>query len=454
MVLRDSMNDLLDITKWRLTPYQILALGFAGIILVGALLLTTPGASASGERVGFIDALFTATSAACVTGLKVVDTGTRFSLFGQLVIIGLIQIGGLGIMTMATLMALLMGKKIRLKERLVMQQELHQVSVSGVVRLTQYIIKATLLIEGIGGAILTYHWWHKMGPAKAIYYGYWHSISAFCNSGFDLFGDFRSFSGFVSDATVTLTVAALVILGGIGFAVIADVWENRRLRKFSLHTKVVLVTTMFLLVFGMVVILAMEVNNPDTMQPLSVKGKLLAGFFQSVTARTGGFSSVSVGRMEDSTLFFLVILMFIGASPGSAGGGIKTSTIAVLGAAIWALIRGREDVQMFDRRIASNMIYKAFAITFMAAVLIIFVTMALSLSENASFLSILFEVVSAFATVGLSTGLTPELTLHGKLWIIFTMFAGRVGPVTLALALAMRQERQLVKYPEGKVIIG
>jgi len=454
MVLRDNVNDLLDITKWKLTPYQILALGFASLILFGALLLTTPAASASVERVGFIDALFTATSAACVTGLKVVDTGTRFSLFGQLVIIGLIQIGGLGIMTMATLMALLMGKKIRLKERLVMQQELHQLSVSGVVRLTQYIIKATLLIEGIGGAILTYHWWHKMGPAKAIYYGYWHAISAFCNSGFDLFGGFRSFSGYVSDITVTLTITTLVILGGIGFAVIADVWENRRLRKFSLHTKVVLVTTLFLIVFGMVVFLAMEADNPDTLQPLAVKGQLLASYFQSVTARTGGFSTIAIGRLEDSTLFFLVILMFIGASPGSAGGGIKTSTFAVLAAAIWALIRGREDVQMFHRKIPSNMVYKSFAIGFMASVLIIFVTMALSISENASFLSILFEVVSAFATVGLSTGLTPELTVHGKLWIIFTMFAGRVGPVTLAMALAMRQERQLVKYPEGKVIIG
>lgn len=454
MVLRDNVNDLLDITKWKLTPYQILALGFASLILFGALLLTTPAASASVELVGFIDALFTATSAACVTGLKVVDTGTRFSLFGQLVIIGLIQIGGLGIMTMATLMALLMGKKIRLKERLVMQQELHQLSVSGVVRLTQYIIKATLLIEGIGGAILTYHWWHKMGPAKAIYYGYWHAISAFCNSGFDLFGGFRSFSGYVSDITVTLTITTLVILGGIGFAVIADVWENRRLRKFSLHTKVVLVTTLFLIVFGMVVFLAMEADNPDTLQPLAVKGQLLASYFQSVTARTGGFSTIAIGRLEDSTLFFLVILMFIGASPGSAGGGIKTSTFAVLAAAIWALIRGREDVQMFHRKIPSNMVYKSFAIGFMASVLIIFVTMALSISENASFLSILFEVVSAFATVGLSTGLTPELTVHGKLWIIFTMFAGRVGPVTLAMALAMRQERQLVKYPEGKVIIG
>ncbi|MDR3563164.1 MAG: TrkH family potassium uptake protein [Negativicutes bacterium] len=453
MVLRDNMHGLLDITKWRLTPYQILALAFAGLILFGALLLATPLASATGERVSFIDALFTATSAACVTGLKVVDTGSRFSLFGQLVIIGLIQVGGIGIMTTATLMALLMGKRIKLKERMVMQQELHQVSVSGVVRLTQYIIKTTLIIEFIGGSLLAYHWFHKLG-AVGIYYGYWHAISAFCNSGFDLFGGFKSFSAFVNDVTVNLTVTTLVILGGIGFAVIADVWQQRRWRKFSLHTKVVLVTTVFLIALGMIVILSMEVDNPDTMQHLSVKGKLLSSYFQSVTARTGGFSTISIGRMEDSTLFFLVILMFIGASPGSAGGGIKTSTLAVLTAAIWALIRGREDVQMFGRKIPNSMVYKAFAIGFLASVLIIVVTMALAISENATFLSILFEVVSAFATVGLSTGLTPELSVHGKLWIIATMFAGRLGPVTLALALAMRQEKQLIKYPEGKVIIG
>lgn len=453
MTLRENVDNLLDMSRWKLTPYQILVLGFAGLILVGALLLTTPLASATGERVGFLDALFTSTSAVCVTGLVVVDTGTRYSLFGQIVIIGLIQAGGLGIMTMATLMALLMGKRIHLRERLIMQEALNQITVAGVVRLTQYIIKATLLIEFIGGTILAIRWYQDLGP-KGIYFGYWHAISSFCNAGFDLFGGFRSLTGYVDDITVNLVITSLIILGGIGFTVIADVWENRRFRDFSLHTKVVLVTTAFLIFFGMAVILLIEWDNPATIQNLSLKGKILASYFQSVTPRTAGYNTVSIGDMENATLFFIVILMFIGASPSSTGGGIKTTTAGILVAAIGALIRGKEDVEIFDRQIPKTIVYKAFALVFIAGALVIFVTMMLSLTEQAPFLNILFEVVSAFGTVGLTAGVTPTLTVHGKLWIILTMFAGRVGPVTLALALAMRQRRTVVQYPEGKVIIG
>ena len=453
MVLRKNVGNLLDIRKWRLTPYQILALGFAGLILFGAGLLTTPFASATGESLTFIDALFTATSAVCVTGLVVVDTGTRFSLFGQLIIIGLIQVGGLGIMTMATLMALLMGKKIKLKERLVMQEALNQLTVSGIVRLTRYIIKTTLIIEFIGGTILAYHWYQEYG-SKGIYFGYWHAVSSFCNAGFDLFGDFRSLTAYVDDVTVTLVVSSLIILGGIGFSVMYDIWDNKRFRRFSLHTKVVLATTAFLIVFGTGVIFALEWNNPETLQGLSLESKLLASYFQSVSPRTAGYNTVSISGMNTATLFFIVILMFIGASPGSTGGGVKTSTVGVLAAAIWALIRGREDVEMFKRRIPKSLVYKAFAITSMAGMLVIFVTMILSITENAPFLYILFEVVSAFGTVGLTAGLTPDLTAGGKLLIILTMFAGRVGPATLALALIMRQDKSLIQYPEGKVIIG
>lgn len=440
-------------SRWKLTPYQILVLGFAGLIFVGAILLTTPLASANGERVSFLDALFTATSAVCVTGLVVVDTGTRYSLFGQIVIIGLIQAGGLGIMTMATLMALLMGKKIQLRERLIMQEALNQITVAGVVRLTQYIIKATLLIEFIGGTILAFRWYQDFG-VKGIYFGYWHAISSFCNAGFDLFGGFQSLTGYVDDITVNLVISSLIILGGIGFAVIADVWENCRFRDFSLHTKVVLVTTAFLIFFGMAVIMLIEWDNPATIQNLSLKGKLLASYFQSVSPRTAGYNTVPISDMESATLFFIVLLMFIGASPSSTGGGIKTTTAGILVAAISALIRGKADVEIFERQIPKTIVYKAFALVFIAGALVIFVTMMLSLSEKAPFLHILFEVVSAFGTVGLTAGLTPTLTVSGKLWIIFTMFAGRVGPVTLALALAMRQRRTVVQYPEGKVIIG
>ncbi|WP_050769581.1 TrkH family potassium uptake protein [Thermosinus carboxydivorans] len=446
-------DDLLDIAKWRLTPYQVLVLGFAGLIFVGALLLTSPLASTSGKPTPFVDALFTATSAVCVTGLVVVDTGSHWSLFGQLVIITLIQIGGLGIMSMATLIALLIGKKIQLRERLIMQEALNQLTMAGVVRLMIYVMKTTFIIELIGGTILAIRWFADYGP-RGIYYGYWHAVSAFCNAGFDLFGDFRSLTGYVDDLTVNIVITLLIILGGIGFTVIADVWDNRRFSKFSLHTKLVLTVSAFLIIFGAAVISLLEWNNPDTLGGLSWQGKLLASYFQSVTPRTAGYNTLDIGKLESGTLFFLIILMFIGASPASTGGGVKTSTFGVLVLAIAAQISGKNDVEIFQRRIPVATVYKAFTVVFLSALLVILVTLALTVTEQAPFLNILFEVVSAFGTVGLSTGITPTLTVAGKLWLILTMFAGRVGPVTLALAIALRARKGALQLPEGRVIIG
>ncbi|EIW17679.1 MULTISPECIES: TrkH family potassium uptake protein [Pelosinus] len=451
MIVHTRFANLFDISQWKLTPYQILALGFAGLIVAGALLLMTPVASTTGQGLSFIDALFTATSAVCVTGLVVVDTGTYFSIFGQMVIIVLIQAGALGIMTMATLMALIMRRKIQLRERLIMQEALNHMTVSGVVRLTQYIIFATFLLEFIGGTILAIHWYSDLG-STGIYYGYWHAVSAFCNAGFDLFGS--SLTSYVDDVTVNLTVTSLIILGGLGFTVIFDVWNNRRWKKLSLHTKLVLITTFVLLIFGTVVILLLEMNNPNILGELSWKGKILASYFQSVAPRTAGYNTVDIGKMQDATLFFTIILMFIGASPASTGGGVKTTTLGVMIAAIWALITGKHDAEIFRRRINQNIIYKAFTVFFIAATLVIIVTMMMSISEEFSFLRILFEVVSAFGTVGLSTGITSSLTVHGKLWLIITMFAGRIGPVTFVLALALRSRKGAIHYPEGKINIG
>ena len=453
MDLHNKFSNLYDMSEWDLTPYQILVLGFAGLILVGALLLMMPQASVTGQSLSFVDALFTSTSAVCVTGLIVVDTGTYFSVYGQLVLIFLIQAGGLGIMTMATLMALLMRRKIQLRERLIMQEALNQITVSGVVRLTQYIIVITLLIEFIGGTILAARWYSDFGT-QGIYFGYWHAVSSFCNAGFDLFGEFRSLTNYVDDITVNLTISSLIILGGIGFTVMFDMWNHRQWSKLALHTKLVLVTTTVLLASGTVIIFLLEMNNPDTIGQLSWQGKILASYFQSVSPRTAGYNTVDIGKLQDATIFFMVVLMFIGASPTSTGGGIKTSTLGVLFAAIWALIRGKEDAELFERRIPQQLIYKAFTIFFIAATLVIFVTMMMSITESAPFLRILFEVVSAFGTVGLTTGITTGLTDYGKVWIIITMFAGRVGPVTLALALALRTRKGMVHYPEGKIIIG
>lgn len=450
---RPEFANLLDISQWKLTPYQILVLGFAGLIIFGASLLTLPVASVTGERLGFIDALFTATSAVCVTGLVVVDTGTYFSLFGQLIIIALIQAGGLGIMTMATVMALLVRKKIQLRERLIMQEALNQLTVAGVVRLTQYIIKITLLIEFIGGTILAIRWYEDIGP-KAIYFGYWHAVSSFCNAGFDLFGEFRSLTMYVSDITVNLTITSLIILGGIGFTVISDVFNNKSFFRFTLHTKIVLTTSAILIAFGTVVIFILELNNPATLGELPWDGKILASYFQSVTPRTAGYNTINIGDLRPATIFFVIILMFIGASPASTGGGIKTSTASVVVAAIWAYISGKNDAELFGRRISYNNVYKAFSLVFISAALVVLVTMMMSVTEQVEFLKLLFEVVSAFGTVGLSTGITPTLTPYGKLWLIFTMFAGRVGPVTIALALALRKRKGAVQYPEGKITIG
>ncbi|HWR38939.1 MAG TPA: TrkH family potassium uptake protein [Patescibacteria group bacterium] len=453
MDTKTGFSNLLDISQWKLTPYQILVCGFAGLILGGALLLMTPAASTTGQSLSFVDALFTATSAVCVTGLIVVDTGTYFSLFGQMVIIGLIQAGGLGIMAMSTLMALLIGKKINLKERLLMQEAMNNLSISGVVRLTLYVVKVTLIIEFIGGTILAVRWYQDFG-AWGIYYGYWHAISSFCNAGFDLFGNFSSITRYVDDVTVNLVISLLIIIGGIGFSVIADVWGNRRFHKFSLHTKVVLVSTGFLLAFGTVVIFLLEFANPETLGELSWRGKILASYFQSVTPRTAGYNTVDMSKLTDATVLFMVILMFIGASPGSTGGGIKTSTTAVLFSSMWALVRGRNEAEIFERRIPSSLVYKAFSVLFISGILVIFVTMMLTITERQPFLKLLFEVTSAFGTVGLTTGITPELSYAGKVWLIITMFAGRVGPVTLALALALRARKGVIQYPEGRIIIG
>ena len=438
----------------KLSPYQFIALGFAGTILLGAGLLTTSWASAKPDyTLPFLDALFTATSAVCVTGLVVVDTGTTFSLFGQLVVIFLIQTGGLGIMSITTLIALLMGKKIKLRERLIMQEALNQLSMEGVVRLTLYIVKVTLFIEVIGGTILALRWLPDYGML-GIYYGYWHAISSFCNAGFDLFGEFRSLTGYVNDLTVNLVVTTLIILGGIGFTVISDVWMHRRLSLCSVHTKVVLATTVFLLVCGTAGIFALEFTNPNTLGALPWSGKVLSSYFQSVSARTAGYNTLDIANMENATIFLLIILMFIGASSGSTGGGIKTSTAAVLFAAMTAMTRGTEDAVLFHRRIPQHLVYKSFTIVFIATLLVVFVTMVLSISETFPFLNILFEVVSAFGTVGLTTGITASLSDTGKAALILTMFAGRIGPITLVLALALRERKGLFHYPEGKIIIG
>lgn len=441
--------------KWlRLSPPQILVMGFGAIILIGTMLLMLPISNTTGEPLNFMDALFTATSATCVTGLVVVDTGTFFSSFGQVVIMIMIQIGGLGFMTMATLFALVLKRRISLKDRLVLQEAMNQSSMEGIVRLIRRVLLYSLVIEACGAILLTIRWAFDMPFGKALYFGVFHAVTMFNNAGFDLFGDFKSLTGFVYDPLVNFVVMFLIVSGGIGFIVMADLVDYRKSRRLSLHSKVVLSMTGALILIGAVVIFIFEFTNPETLGSLNWGGKILGSFFQSVTPRTAGANTLDITELRQATQFFMVILMFIGASPGSTGGGIKTTTFTMMIAAVIAMMRGRDDIVLFRYRLVQERILKALTITLLALLLVITVSMILSTTEDSSFLTILFEATSAFGTVGLSMGLTPELSLFGKLLICVTMFAGRLGPLTLAYALGPKKGKELYRHPEGKMIIG
>ncbi|MFD2610855.1 TrkH family potassium uptake protein [Paenibacillus gansuensis] len=443
----------LDLLK--LSPPRILVSGFALIILIGGILLSLPVSAAPGhEPISFLDALFTATSATCVTGLVVADTGRDFSTFGQVVIMLLIQVGGLGFMTMATLVALMLKKKISLRERLILQEALNQSSMEGIVRLIRKVLIYSLTIEAVAAVIFTIRWAFEYPLGKAMFLGMWHAVSMFNNAGFDLFGEYRSLTMYVNDPVVNVVAMCLIILGGIGFIVMSDLMDYRQKRKLSLHTKVVLSTSAFLIVLGALVIFIFEYSNAKTMGPLSFQGKVLSAFFQSVTPRTAGANTLDIAGLRQATQFFIIILMFIGASPGSTGGGIKTTTFTTLVGGIISMIRGKEDIVLFRNRLAKDRLLKALTITMIALILVVFVSMLLSTTEDHSFLMILFEVTSAFGTVGLSMGLTANLTVFGKIMIMLMMFAGRLGPLTLAYALQPNKEKELYRYPEGKIIIG
>ncbi len=436
------------------TSAQFLVIGYFIVIFSGTILLMLPLATTAEGGMSFTNALFTATSATCVTGLIVVNTSTAFTVFGQLVIMLLIQIGGIGIMTMSSMIALIIGRKIGLKERLLIKDDLDHLQISGMVRLVQYVLAFTFVIEGAAALILfirliwNYDFW------RALYLAVFHSISAFNNAGFDLFGN--SLEGFTGDIVVNFVVMSLIVLGGIGFAVLAELYnfKSKHMKKFTLQTKIVLLFTILLIIVGFFSVLLLEYNNNATIGNLPFGQKLLASLFLSVTPRTAGFNTVPTGQLYSSTLFLIIVLMFIGASPGSTGGGIKTTTFGVLLMTVWNLIKGKKDIDVFKRRLDRDIALKAIVTTFLALALVIIVTMVLSTTEGVPFLPVLFETVSAFGTVGLSTGITSTLSEVGKILIIFTMFVGRVGPLTLALALAERKQKGIYHYPKENVMVG
>lgn len=437
-----------------------MAVSFAGLVLVGSLLLALPAAAAPGHHISYLDALFTATSAICVTGLIVVDTPVAFSTFGHVIILLLIQIGGLGYMTISTVLAAALGRNISLQERLTLQTALNVDNLEGLVRFAAVVLKVTLAFELAGAAILSVRWWQDFGPA-AIWYGLFHSVSAFNNAGFALWSD--SLMRWRSDVTVNLVVIALITAGGLGFFVLTELSRLRKSHvRLSAHTKVVLSASGVLMAAGTIAYLVLEAANPRTLATLPMSERVLAAWFQSVTARTAGFNTIDIGGLTEAALFVTIALMFIGASPGGTGGGVKTTTFSITVAALWATIRGDADTTMFRRRVPTETVSKAFFVCLIAFLALNVIAAFALISEGRGLMVTLFETASAFGTVGLSMGeagqpvsLVGLFTPVGKLLMMLMMFMGRVGPLTLAVALAHRATMNpRIRYPEGKVLIG
>lgn len=438
----------------QLHPAHVLTFGFLGLIAIGTLLFMLPIATQDRHHLSFIDALFEATSAVCVTGLAVVDTGTTFTLFGQIVLLVLVQLGGWGFMTSSILMFLMVGKRIGLKERILLKESVNYGSLQGLIKLVQSIIAITVIVELIGAVVLSIRWSFEMPWSKAIYYGIFHSISAFNNAGFGLEPD--NLSKWVGDPVVNIMITLLFIVGGIGFTVILDIVGKKSYKKLSLHTKITVIVSLFLNIISMLVILFLEFDNPATLGSLSNSDKLWAAYFQGVVPRTAGFNTLDIAQMTPSSLVYMIGLMFIGAGSGSTGGGIKVTTAALLFLALWAVISNKQDVNVFHRRIPQELINRALSIAISGIIFIFTIFFLLTITEKGAELTkILFETVSAFGTVGVSAGLTGELTPAGRVLITVMMFIGRLGPLTMAFALMFHAKKNSrVRYAEEKILIG
>ena len=444
--------------RLRLNATQIIAVGFAAIILLGAALLTLPAASRNGMSCGFFSALFTATSATCVTGLVLFDTYTQWSPFGQTVIITLIEIGGLGFMSAASTFVFLLRRKVGLRQRMVIAQALNLNDMDGVVRIQKMVITGSLGIQGIGALILFLRFWPEFGFRRALAWGIFHSISAFCNAGFDLFGYIapgQSLIVFNNDPVVCLTLITLVTIGGLGFLVWEELARVRSFKKFSVYTKLVLIMTAGILLIGTVVILVLEWNNPDTFGPMPVWQKIMNAFFQTGTLRTAGFVTVDQAALRDATKVFSILVMFIGGSSGSTAGGLKTVTVVVLLLFIWAKARGKESVHVFKRNIPGAKAVDAMTITFITVLLSVFGGMLICTVSSASFLDGWYEAVSAICTVGLTAAGTAALGVVSQSMIIAFMYFGRVGILTLSLGFLMgNQAKDRFQYADTNLLIG
>lgn len=440
----------------RLSKVQTIALGFFLIIVVGTILLMLPIASRDGQSTGFLNALFTATSSTCVTGLVVVDTYTNWTLFGQVVIIGLIQIGGLGFITIGMFFSIFLKRKIGLKERNLIQESVNTLQISGMVRLVKKIVCYSLVFEGIGALLLMIRFIPRFGWLKGIWYGIFHSISAFCNAGFDLMGQFEPYSSltmYYDDILVNVVIMLLIVIGGIGFIVWDDISKHKwQIKKYMLHTKIVLSVTVILILGGALCFYLFERNN--LLLGMDVQGQVLSSFFGSVTPRTAGFNTTDTGAYTEATRMLTVILMFIGGSPGSTAGGIKTTTMMVILLYIWSNLRNKKGLNIFGRRLDEDAIKKASTVFFINLILAAACATIMCALEAVPLSDIMMEVFSAIGTVGISTGITRDITTVSKYILILLMYCGRIGSMSFALSFTEKKRSNPVQLPVERITIG
>ncbi|WP_231123551.1 TrkH family potassium uptake protein [Nocardioides sambongensis] len=440
---------------WLRHPAQVVVLAFGGAVVLGTLLLMLPVATAGPGGAGFLTALFHATSAVCVTGLVTVDTPVYWSTFGEVTILALIQVGGFGIMTLASLLTLAVLRRLRLRTRLTAAAETKATGMGDLRTVLIGVLKFTLLFEAVVAVVLTLRFalGYDVAWGRATYLGVFHAVSAFNNAGFALFSD--NLIGFAGDPWICLPIAFAVIAGGLGFPVWIELAKDRwHWQKWNMHTRMTVSATVALLVLGTIVVTASEWTNPATLGSMSVPDRLLGGFFHSVMPRTAGFNAIDYGQAHDGTLLTTTGLMFIGGGSAGTAGGIKVTTFMVLAWVIWAEVRGERDVELHGRRLDERVVRQALTVALLAAGAVLGATLALAYLTDERLDALIFEVVSAFSTVGLSTGITADLPAVGQLLLVGLMFLGRLGPITLVSALALRDRGKLYRLPEGRPLIG
>ena len=447
-----------------LRPVQVILIGFLVTILVGSLLLSLPIATKSGQATPYIDALFTATTSVCVTGLIVQTTMTYWSIFGQAVILLLVQIGGLGVVTITTGMFFALGKRITLGNRMLIQESLGLNTLTGLVSLVKKIILGTLIVEGVGAILYATQFVPEFGLGYGVWASVFNSISAFCNAGMDIVRD-DSLRSYVTNPVINVTTVGLIILGGLGFIVWKDLWQalkkvirdkipaKRVLQQLKFQTKIVLSISFFLIMFGTILIFLFEYNNPATMKDLSLPGKFMASMFQAVTTRTAGFETVAQGALTDASSLVSMFMMIIGGSPTGTAGGVKTVTFTILVFCVISVAKQEESISLFKRRVPQHLLSKALAIIVIYLIILMSSVLLLLVFDHGSFMDSCYECVSALATVGLTKGLTPNLTIAGKIIIIITMYIGRVGPISMAISFSQKNKKKMIMYPEQDLIL-